>query len=197
MVYAQDKRGSNNTLFANGPDGNVDQNGIDDRVFIPGKYNSPRINFGINITAEYNGIELNAIAAGTGSHWRGWDRGYTSQFQLFTDFWPNEWTPSNINAEPSPLYSGAGSWPGGGTDKVSTYNIYNMVFLRVKNISLAYNIPVKLTKRVGVERFKLYMNMENPFMIYKLAPRPMDPESAETTTYPILRNYSLGVNITL
>ena len=43
----------------------------------------------------------------------------------------------------------------------------------MKNISLAYSIPVKLTKRVGVERFKVYMNMENPFMIYKLAPRVM------------------------
>jgi len=197
MVYAQDKRGSNNTLAANTPDGNVNQDGPDDRQWIPGKYGSPRINFGLNITAEYNGLELNAIAAGTGAHWRGWDRGLTSQFQLFTDFWPNEWTSSNINGDPSPLYSGAGSWPGGGTDKVSTLNIYNMGFLRVKNISLAYNIPTKLTKKVGIERFKVYMNMENPFMIYKLAPRPMDPESAETVIYPILRSYSLGFNVTL
>ena len=72
-----------------------------------------------------------------------------------------------------------------------------MGFLRVKNISLAYNIPTKLTKKVGIERFKVYMNMENPFMIYKLAPRVMDPESAETVIYPILRSYSLGFNVTL
>jgi hypothetical protein len=50
---------------------------------------------------------------------------------------------------------------------------------------------------VGIQGVKVYVNMENPFMIFKMTPKQYDPESSEGNSYPILRNYSLGVNITL
>ena len=137
------------------------------------------------------------IAAGVGASWRAWDRGVTASFQEFSDFWPNEWTASNINAAPSPLYASGGSWPGGGTDKPSTLNTYNMSFMRMKHISLGYAIPNVLLQRLGIKGLKVIANVENPFMIYKMCPQVMDPESTEGNNYPILRNYSLGVNITL
>lgn len=197
MVFAQDLRGPNNTLFANSPDGNVNQNGNDDKVWFDKKFGSPRLVFGLNANVSFKGFELNMVAAGVGSYWRAWDRGLTSNFALFSDFWPNEWTPANINGDPSPLYAVGGSWPGGGTDKPSTLNTYNMSFLRMKNVSLNYAIPTNLTKKVGIQGLKLFVNMENPFMIYKLCPKILDPESNEGNNYPILRSYSLGVNITL
>jgi hypothetical protein len=67
----------------------------------------------------------------------------------------------------------------------------------MKNISLAYNIPALLSRKVGIQGVKVYVNMENPFMIFKMTPKQYDPESSEGNSYPILRNYSLGVNITL
>ena len=197
MVFAQDLRGSNNTLFANTPDGNTNQNTNDDKVWFPGKYSSPRFVYGINANISYKGFNLNMIAAGVGSYWRGWERGFTSQFSLYNTFWPNEWTPANINGQPSPLYALGGSWPGGGTDKPSTLNTYNMQFLRMKNMSLSYTIPSDLSRKVGIQGVKLFINMENPFMIYKLCPKVMEPESLEGNAYPILRSYSLGINISL
>ena len=137
------------------------------------------------------------IAAGVGSYWRSWDRGYTAQFALYSAFWPDEWTQANINGMPSPIYASGGSWPGGGTDKPSTLNLYNMQFLRMKNMSVSYTIPAELSKRVGIQGVKLFINMENPFMIYNLCPKVMEPEATEGSYYPILRSYSLGVNITL
>jgi hypothetical protein len=67
----------------------------------------------------------------------------------------------------------------------------------MKNISLGYNIPAQISRKVGIQGVKVYMNMENPFMIFKMCPKQYDPESAEGSAYPILRNYALGVNITL
>ena len=197
QVFAQDLRGSNNTLFSNSPDGNVNQNTNDDKVWFPGKYGSPRMVFGLNANISYKGWNINMIAAGVGSYWRSWDRGYTANFSLYSAFWPDEWTQANINGMPSPIYAAGGSWPGGGTDKPSTLNLYNMQFLRMKNMSVSYTIPAELSKRVGIQGVKLFINMENPFMIYKLCPKIMEPEATEGSYYPILRSYSLGVNITL
>lgn len=72
-----------------------------------------------------------------------------------------------------------------------------MQFLRMKNMSLSYTIPSDLSRKAGIQGLKLFINMENPFMIYKLCPEVMEPESTEGSSYPILRSYSLGVNITL
>ena len=72
-----------------------------------------------------------------------------------------------------------------------------MAFLRMKNISLGYTIPEKITVKIGLQRVKFYMNIENPFMIYKMCPQSMDPESNEAVNYPILRSYSIGVNVSI
>ena len=201
MVFAQDQFGPSNGIFRDSPDGNVNQNGQDDKVWIPNKYGSPRMPFGLNANISYKGFDLNMIAAGVG-FWHGtWDRGIIG-VGSFANLWNNEWTLSNINSGPSPLYAGLYgpnnfNFPGGGTDKPSTLNLYNKTFLRMKNISLAYNIPAQLSRKIGIQGVKLYVNMENPFMIFKMCPKQYDPESSEGNNYPILRNYSLGVNITL
>jgi len=197
QVFAQDLRGSNNTLFSNSPDGNVNQNTNDDKVFFTGKYGSPRMVFGLNANISYKGWNINAIAAGVGSYYRSWDRGYTANFSMYSAFWGNEWTPSNINGMPSPIYALGGGWPGGGTDKASTLNLYNMQFLRMKNMSVSYTIPSAISRKAGIQGVKLFINLENPFMIYKLCPKLMEPEATEGGAYPILKSYSLGVNITL
>ncbi len=196
-VFARDIRGSNNTLFSNTPDGSTNQNTNDDKIWVDGKYSSPRLVYGLNTNIKWKGFELNMIAAGAGAYWRAWDRGLTSVFGQYYNFWPNEWTPANINAGPSALHSILQIWAGGGTDKPSTLNLYNMAFLRMKNMSLGYTIPEKMTRKIGLQGVKFYMNIENPFMIYKMCPQSMDPESNEAVNYPILRSYSIGVNVTI
>ncbi len=197
MLNAQDIRGPNNTIFANSPDGGVNQNGQDDKYYVPGKYNSPRLNFGLNVNLRWKRIELNMIAAGTGAIWQN----VAGNFQNYLDYWPNQWNFDNINAGPSLIYAGKysdyGLLPTAGSGMAADYYLRNMGFMRMKNISLSYTIPNFLLHKVGIQGLKFFVNMENPFMIYKMCPKYIDPESRDQTLYPILRNYSLGLNITL
>lgn len=198
MLYLRDFRGSNGTLFANSPDGNSNHNGTDDMIFIPGKFTSPRLVYGLNANINWRNIELNMLAAGTGGYWAPQVRGLTSLFERVSDFWPDEWTPSNINSgHPSPIYSIHANWAGGRLDYPNTYTTYNMSFLRMKNMSLSYTIPAKITTKVGIQGLKFYVNVENAFIIFKKCPSYMDPESIDAAGYPILRVYSLGVNLSL
>ncbi len=197
MLNAQDISGSNNTLFANTPDGGVNQNGVDDKYYVPHKYNSPRMTFGLNANIKWKGFELNMIAAGTGAFWQN----VIGNFQNYYDFWPNTWNFDNINAGPSNIFGGKysdyGLLPTAGTDKAADYYLRNMAFMRMKNISLSYMIPKSVLHKLGIQGLKFFVNMENPFMIYKMCPKYIDPESRDQTAYPILRNYSLGLNLTL
>jgi hypothetical protein len=67
----------------------------------------------------------------------------------------------------------------------------------MKNMSLSYTIPAKITTKVGIQGLKFYVNVENAFIIFKKCPSYMDPESIDAAGYPILRVYSLGVNLSL
>ncbi len=198
MLYLRDFRGSNGTLFANSPDGNSNHNGTDDMIFIPDKYTSPRLVYGLNANIAWRNIELSMLAAGTGGYWASQVRGLTSLFERVSDFWPDEWTPASINTgHPSPIYSIHANWAGGRIDYPNTYTTYNMSFLRMKNMSLSYKVPAKILSKAGLQGLKFYMNVENAFMIFKKCPDYMDPESIDAAGYPILRVYSVGVNFTL
>lgn len=81
-------------------------------------------------------------------------------------------------------------------------------FLRLRNISLGYNVPVSLAKRVGAERIRLYVNATNLFTITNYS--GADPEGNTAADYsngtvqgldfaipPQPRQFTFGVNVVL
>lgn len=85
----------------------------------------------------------------------------------------------------------------------NTYNYSNLKvadgsFIRMKNIAIGYNIPKRLTKKIGVESLNIKVQTTNVFLIYsdkKL--RGQDPEFYRTggVSTPITRQYTLSFNI--
>ena len=86
------------------------------------------------------------------------------------------------------------------------YNTYNysqkMVadgsFVRMKNISLGYNIPDKFLKKMKLHTMNLHLNITNPFLIYsdkKL--KGQDPEYYKSggVSLPTPKQYTLTLNI--
>ena len=68
----------------------------------------------------------------------------------------------------------------------------NVSFLRIKNISLYYDIPQSIVKSLGLSSvgFSFTMNNFITFTNYS----GIDPETPGTT-YPITRSMTLGVNV--
>ena len=68
----------------------------------------------------------------------------------------------------------------------------NVSFLRIKNISLYYDIPQSIVKSLGLTSvgFSFTMNNFITFTNYS----GIDPETPGTT-YPITRSMTLGVNV--
>jgi len=104
-------------------------------------------------------------------------------------FWKDHWTPSNPNAA-FPLFDAPLA------KETSTFWERPGTQMRVNNMTLSYAMPRGLADRLHIPEFRAYLsgmnlwNIINPFD-YK------DPSNSNFINYPMLRSYSLGINMTL
>ncbi|HRN58475.1 MAG TPA: hypothetical protein PLL71_18570 [Agriterribacter sp.] len=82
--------------------------------------------------------------------------------------------------------------------------------MRIKNVTLGYTLPVSLTRKIGIDRLRVYVAGENIYEWSELRGF-FDPESTNTNinfdpeldagrighgmTYPFQRSYSAGINV--
>jgi len=103
-------------------------------------------------------------------------------------FWSDFWTPENPDAKyPSPFYSSSNQW-------VSTFWMKDIYQLRLKNLNVSYSLPKKLSKKWGIPELRLFLagtNLWSPVTTF----RYKEDEIARFNTYPLLRTFSLGLNI--
>jgi TonB-linked SusC/RagA family outer membrane protein len=75
-----------------------------------------------------------------------------------------------------------GSWPGSGS--YSTYEgaVFNNDFVKMRELSLSYSLPVKLRSKVKAQNFVISVYGRNLFYIYKALPY-LDPEEGVGTNW--------------
>jgi len=87
--------------------------------------------------------------------------------------------------------------------RISDRYIEDGSYLRVKNLSLAYNIPGTAVRRLGVNNVKVYVNLQNMLTLTRYT--GLDPEVGASQTndnvfgldngrYPAARVYTFGLN---
>jgi TonB-dependent starch-binding outer membrane protein SusC len=97
----------------------------------------------------------------------------------------NYWTPENPTNRYSSLNPFTQLYSGG-------YNVYfSRSFVRIQDLSLAYNIPQEVVKRMGLDRLRIYGNVRNLFTFTEW--EDFDPESGNT---PMPRIFTLGLDLT-
>lgn len=98
--------------------------------------------------------------------------------------------PNHSDASAGGYFSNNGSARGEG------YQYQKASFVKVKNITLGYTFPKQWISKVGVQHFRLYMNVLNPFCFTEYD--GFDPEWASATLTnggPASVTYQMGVNI--
>ncbi len=111
----------------------------------------------------------------------------------------NRWTPEN----PSNLYPRANA--GDVFNSVfSSRFVEDASYLRLKNITLGYELPADAIARIGVSRLRIYGGATNLFTITDYS--GYDPESnayagstnivgIDSGTYPLAKTYTVGINL--
>ncbi len=177
-------------------DGDIDD---DDRTYI-GK-GTPDWSFGLNIGFEWKGIDFNMLLQGTVGNsvfnvTRRTDLYYINLPKTILNRWTGEGTsntqPRFMFDSPNQNYRASDLW------------VEDASFLRARNIQLGYTLPQKWTKKIFVQRLRIYAQAENLFTITKYT--GCDPEvtggngfssdlGVDRGVYPQSRTFSVGVNL--
>jgi hypothetical protein len=185
MLNYQDLRGAVDDV----PDGKIDS---DDRVWVS-KHTIPPVNYGFSLGANWKGLALDLFFQGVGkydvmmTHRNPDSRNVNTEY----DFWKDHWTPENPDAAfPRPYRHQAG--------EVSSFWLMNGAFLRLKNLTLSYSLPKSTLSKAGASQLKFFFVGTNLFLLEDHI-KYFDPEIGNTEQnikcFPIMKNYSLGVNI--
>lgn len=170
----------------------------------------PRYTFGFTYNFEWKGLDFSMFWQGVGK------RDMMLRGELMEPFHANYsynifkhqldfWTPTNTDAK----------WPrltaSGSTSNRNNYgygsDLYMLdgKYLRLKNIVIGYTIPKKWSRKLGMERCRVYANGQDLFTFSNNS--FMDPEASEFDSrmsnggansgrcYPSLRYYGFGLDI--
>ena len=194
----------------------------------------PRYQYGLNLDFKWNGIGLSVFfqgighrdwypSEGTGFFWGGYGRAYDYALKdqlnyVRLDKSTTNWKVANADENPYwPRRSYGHAIAGSGLGTMNSYNDYflqNAAYLRLKNLTVDYTFPKRLTEKMHIEKLRLYFSGENLLTfspIYKYTSM-FDPEvidkgdsdfgnnTSETMgdgyTYPMLMSFTFGINLT-
>lgn len=165
----------------------------------------PRYEYSLRVGAMLKGFDVEVLLQGVGK------RDMWSTSSLFIphaagaqmNIFENQldyWTESNQNARfPRPYINGAfGSLSGlpgnSGCNNFAPQTKYlnNLAYLRVKNFTVGYTLPQNLTRKIFVEKLRLYFSAQNLFTFDHID-GVMDPECTGGSS----KSYTNGMDMTM
>ncbi|MFN8349141.1 MAG: TonB-dependent receptor [Spirosomataceae bacterium] len=181
-------------------DGKIDNN---DQTIIGSPI--PKLNYGINLTANYKNFDFTMYFQGVSGNQ------LFNYVRYFTDF-----PAFQANYSRNMLYKAGDTYPA--LDRNDNYSSQRSSFyvepgsyFRAKNLTLGYTLPAALTSKIGLDRVRVYVQGQNLFTITKYT--GFDPDVTITNItegynarrdlsmgvdngrYPISRSMYLGINV--
>jgi TonB-dependent starch-binding outer membrane protein SusC len=179
----------NGNTFTAGQVRPIDQNGdnkIDgnfDRVIIG--HTRPRWIVGVTNSFTYKGFELSFFIYGRLNYW--FNTGGEAQTARGNQRKINYWTENNQNSEyQKPFYS-----VGSGDNYSASLGYKKASFLKIRNISAAYNFSGNILKAMHMSNLRVYFQATNPGMLFSQIDF-MDMDAASNISN---RGYTFGINV--
>lgn len=187
----------------------------DDREFT-GKSQMPKWVFGLNMSAEWKGLDLSMTWSGrVGSYHYINERGANANVLTNTsDALPSKtmsmfYSYDAEAAKNDPAYDPATDPNANHTAKYprllnasstmvdNTYYLYNTSYLSLKNLQVGYTLPKRWLAPAMISNVRVFMTAENLLTVKSKNFPAVDPElGASVIVYPIARMFSGGLSVT-
>jgi TonB-linked SusC/RagA family outer membrane protein len=189
----------------------------------------PKFSFGFNNTFKYAGFELGIFLVGVYGNkiFNALKNPNGAGLSDMRSAWNNQLEEVTGRAKLEPVSDATDGWwddidnvrvsnPGTSTPRatfsdpnentrVSDRYIEDGSYLRIRNITLGYNFPAKLTSRIKASNLRVYVQVQNAYTFTKYS--GFDPEVGQDTwdknlfgvdngRYPSPRMYTAGLNVT-
>lgn len=186
------------------PDGKIDS--WDETVVAYTPY--PRITYGFTLGASWNGFDLSAFFQGAAQASINIQGYQTVPFRLNNanvsyEYFNNYWRPDRqdaiyprVSQAPAQKNTTNLQYANGFGPYSSSFWMRNTNYLRLKNFVLGYTLLKNLTQKAGISTLRFYVSGDNIFTWSGL--NFMDPESnyeLREESYPLQKNYTIGMNI--
>jgi TonB-linked SusC/RagA family outer membrane protein len=180
---------------------------------------TPRYTYGIGVDADWNNFSFSAFFQGVAKRdwypgseasvfWGQYNRPYNKVPVSQLD---KIWSESNPDAY-FPRYRGYVAQNGQGElTQAQTKYLQNTAYLRMKNVQVAYNLPLHLIQKIKLTNLRVFLSGENLLTwspLYKIT-KDIDPESINGSdriltdgssgngnNYPILKSVTIGLTAT-
>jgi TonB-linked SusC/RagA family outer membrane protein len=181
----------------------------------------PKFPFGLSVNVGWKGFNLSVIGQGIGkqdwyprgpTYWAIFRRPYQSFIRK--DLLDHVWDPDAADNSKN-IYPQIKGYTRS-CDNFNDYYLTNIGYVRIKNLTISYNIPEKIIKKVGVQGLRLFFSGENIFTFtFQHLTKYIDPELAgsaidysdpnlatgtrgfDTEPYPISKSFSFGIVLDL
>ena len=176
-----------------------------------GKSNRPELTYGLNINAGWNGFDMNLQFTGgalfyvsmTGTYYNEnddntiWTKTFKENGNSPLYLVENAYSLDNPNGTFPRLTLGTAGH-GGDNGLCSSFWWRDGTYVRLKTAQLGYTVPKSISRRFGLEAFRIFVEGNNLFTLDGL-PEGIDPESPRVNNgyYPQQRNIMGGITITL
>lgn len=136
---------------------------------------------------------------------------YNRPYSVLPKFNLNRWTPDN--PDPNAYFPRYRAFVAlSGTRELAipqTRYLQNASYVRLKNVTIAYNLPKSLIQKIGAKSVRIYFNGQNLWTyspMFKIT-KNFDPEVIEGSdpevnssggdgfSYPMLKSFSFGINL--
>ena len=178
----------------------------------------PRYMFGVNLGMNWKSIAFSAFVQGIGQRdwWPGTEAGafwgqYNRPYESIpADMMKNVWTEENPNAY-FPRYRGYVALSGNRELALTqTRYLQNAAYARLKNVSINWTLPQQWTSRLKLTNARVFLTGQNLLTFTPMHKHAgnFDPEVIEGSdpevnanagngyAYPMLKSYSVGLNLT-
>lgn len=201
LASTSTSRGDIRYKDANG-DGKIDQADLR-RI---GKPVLPHLNYGFNFLLKYKNLSLTGLIQGTGDRYclfgGRFQRGDAQQVRY--EFQKDYWRPDNTDAE-FPRLSNQMKVNGGNNFQITDLYIMNAKYIRLKSLQIGYDLKNAVLKNVPfIKGCNLTLSGTNLLTLSDVMDY-FDPESTMNTffhqnqssleSYPVMRTYSIGLNV--
>jgi TonB-linked SusC/RagA family outer membrane protein len=179
--------------------------GSHDQQFM-GESNVPKFTFGVQMHAEWKGIDLSMNwggATGFSTYWR--EIGQNSSnvvFGLSIPQWvaddhyfydPNNPSDPRTNiTSKNPRMSLENPSMSDALD--NTFHLYSCDYLKLRNLTIGYTLPKNISRKIYAENLRVYFSGENLLTITSFP--GLDPEMRSGEGYATMRQLSFGLNVT-
>lgn len=161
-------------------------------------FNYPRKNYSILPSFSWNNFSVSAIFEGV-MNWKKYVNNelvFGQAGEFFSPFYQQTldkgfWNTDNKDA----FFPAVGHVPA-----ANDQYMLNLAHLRVRNVTLGYDLPTSWLQKMRVKKVNVYISGENLGFIYNKAFVNYDPALLAASNgigYPPLRTYSFGLNISL